>query len=319
MGKYKLSLWSVSILTALVTGCSTTEVVEPLPKLPEVPNYAHVAHPQGYDLTDIRLMFYSKLAPKPEDMKGCGDEMVKLRTMTTSIDEIATGARELVLKDPVKYHWCFYAKMIEVYDSLKSTDTYWSEKQKKVMEVYLTLVPIARAFKVEYGDVRYLRVANRQYKQMSEWVFYRKVDLTPEGTEELMEDVSSPFSLWKKPEIASESVLEKYGIARTEPSPMGLAMPEDRAPAALKPVEAPTSAPVAPSSEIAPQASTAAPVAPAATSPIVPTPVTAPVAPAEMVRAPAESIPPVAAAPAPAPEVVAPSVPDSGIPVVPSP
>lgn len=315
MGKQTLSLLTVSFLTALISGCSTTEVVEPLPKLPEVPNYAHVAHPQGYDLTDIRLMFYSKLAPKPEDMKGCGDEMLKLRSLTTSIDEVASGARELVLKDPVKYHWCFYAKMLEVYDSLKSTETYWSEKQKKVMEVYLTLVPIARAFKVEYGDVRYLRVANRQYKQMSEWVFYRKVDLTPEGTEEMMEDVSNPFSLWKKPEMASESVLEKYGIARTEPSPMGLAMPEERAPASLTPAQVPpTSAPIAPS-DITPQASSAAPVAPVASAPIAPVAV----APAEMVRAPAEAIPPVAAAPATVPEVAAPAIPEAGIPVVPSP
>lgn len=255
--------WTAFIVMGLAgfgAGCSSTEIVEPLPKLPEVPTYAHVAHPQGYDLTDIRLMFYSKLAPKPEDMKGCEAEMLQLRSLTTSIDEVATGARELVIKDPVKYHWCFYAKMLEVYDSLKSNDTFWSEKQKKMMEVYLTLVPIARAFKIEYGDVRYLRAASRQYKQMSEWVFYRKLDLTPDGTQELMEDVSNPFSLWKKPEVAQDSVLEKYGISRSEPSPMGLPQPEERSPAALKLSN--------PALEAAPGAQTAAPMSPVATAPL---------------------------------------------------
>ncbi|MCM0605041.1 MAG: hypothetical protein KA715_03050 [Xanthomonadaceae bacterium] len=256
----RLSLVIVNSLAVLTAGCSSTEIIEPLPKLPEVPTYAHVAHPQGYDLTDIRLLFYSKLSPKPDALNGCESEMLKLRTLTTSIDEITGGARELVIKDPVKYHWCFYAKMLEVYDSLKSNETFWLEKQKRLMEIYLTLVPIARAFKVEYGDVRYLRAASRQYKQMSEWVFYRKLDTTPDGTMELMEDVSNPFSLWKKPEMAQDSVLEKYGISKSEPSPMGLPMPEERAPAALKLMN--------PTTENAPSAQLAAPSAPVATAPI---------------------------------------------------
>lgn len=281
MNRLKITL-SVGALTVVLGACSSVEIVEPMPKLPEVPTYAHVAHPQGYDLTDIKLMFYSKMAPKPQDMKSCDAEMLQLRSLTTSIDEVAQGARELVIKDPVKYHWCFYSKLIEVHESLKDTDVYWSEKQKRVMEAYLAIVPIARAFKQEYGDVRYLRAANRHYRQMSQWVFYRKVELTPEGTQELMDDVANPFSLWKKNDVAADgSVLEKYGIARTEPNPMGLPMPEERAPAALPVPEG-----VAPVQPAASTSLTAEPTrAPASVEP-VPAPSSAPVAPLTPTLAP---------------------------------
>ena len=297
--KYRGSFISIACVLSL-SACSTTaEKVEPMPKLPEVPSYAHVSHPQGYDLTDIKMMFYSKLAPKPEDMKGCDAEMLKLRTATTSVDEISQGARELVLKDPVKYHWCFYAKILEINEAIKSPNVYWGERQKMVLETYLTMVPIARAFKLEYGDIRYLRAATRQYKQMSEWVFFRKLELTPEGTQELMDDVSNPFSLWKKPELAETSVLEKYGMSKSEPNPMGLPMPEERTPAALKVDEAKLPQPVAPLVDTAPAAPAALPkvdeVAPTAAAPAA---VPAPTA-AQPERLPAQE--PVAPAVAPSP------------------
>lgn len=199
------------VLVVLVTvgaGCSTTQIIAPPP--PNPPEYLSVVHPRGADIGDLMAIFQDPTAPRdPSFSKSCDRDFRQLKSRSISIDEMNRGLSELVRRDPVHYHWCFYAKVLLVENELKK-DQYLDQKQRIVLDGFDFLTPISRIFSSEYHDSRYLRWAVVKYKHLSEWVFYRKLDLTPAGTEELVQ-ASNPFGLWRQLE-QSAPVLEKYNI-----------------------------------------------------------------------------------------------------------
>ena len=176
------SYWSSVSASCLVLGwlfgfggCSTTQVA-PLTALPEAPpTYIQVPHPSGLDSGDLVAIFAEKGAPSPDEFKDCEADFKALRSKTQSQDELLQGAREFVRRDPVRYHWCFYSRLYDLDTKLKTAD-YLDEKQKLLLDRYLFLTPIARAFQVEYNESRYLRWAVSRYRQMSETVFSGKLN-----------------------------------------------------------------------------------------------------------------------------------------------
>lgn len=243
-------------------GCSGAQV-SPLPVLPETPpGYVRVPHPEGMNIGDILAIFTDKDAPSPDSLKNCDATFMKLRTMTDSTDELNEGARELVRADPIRFHWCFYARILTLEEQLKLTP-YVDERQKHVLDAYLFLTPIARAYLLEYHDSRYLRWAVSRYRRLSEHVFYRKVELSPRATQELAES-KNPFGLLRDSESESLGVLEKYGLVRpSDPVPPA---PDALPPTAVLP-EAPTGVSIssepAPASPPAPEAERAPASSPA--------------------------------------------------------
>lgn len=206
--------FALSALGFQLLSCSTTErVPDPVPTIAP-PDYVQVPHPLGFDIGDVQALFGMSNAPKPETLNACDADFRKLEKVTRQPDEIRKGARELVLQDPVNYHWCFYAKILNLESQLKNS-SFIEEKQKALLETYSFLTPIARAYMVEYKDSRYLRWAVRHYRAVSEWVFYRKLDQSEQMTQLLVE-VSNPFALWRD-SSAERSVLEKYHLAKPKP------------------------------------------------------------------------------------------------------
>ncbi len=213
-----------ALVISLFSGCSTTEVVPVPVPTPEPPAYVHAPHPVGSSEAELRAIFMDRNAPTPDALKDCQAEHAKLLTATASIDERRQGIRELIKRDPLRYHWCFYSKVQELHEKLASAD-YIDEKQKAVLEAYAFLTPVARAFLSEFKDSRYLRWAVRDYKRLSERVFYRKMDASPQLTAELLEG-SNPFGNWRDPASdvtatpspSPKTVLEKYGFAEPSPS-----------------------------------------------------------------------------------------------------
>lgn len=284
---------------AAIGGCTTAELSPPgpLPALP--PPYVQVAHPNGYTISDLRAIFTTPSAPKEEEFKDCDADFKKLRSATQVSAELAQGARELVRRDPVKYHWCYYGRVLQLEDTLKS-ESYLDEKQKSVIDTYAVLTPLARAFMQEYHDSRYMRWGVNHYRQVSAWIFYRKMEMTPQATSELVE-ASNPFGLLKEASPALP-ILEKYGIAKA-PDPVPLPPPATTA--ASVPPTMPATPPAVPDQSVAGEvaavpASTASPVpapeplAPASTLTTAPgaTPATEFVAPpVETVAAPAPAAP----------------------------
>jgi hypothetical protein len=185
-----------------------------------VPDFARVMHPDGYDIGDLRTLFKRREAPDPASLASCDQDYRKLKTYTESADELKEGVREMVRRDPTAYHWCFYSKVLALEEFLRS-DAFIDQKQKKVLETYEFITPVARGFMTEFRDSRYFRWASYRYRQISAAVFYRKLEMTPNATEELV-DVGNPFlprsgneAQSTQSEIENNSkdrILEKYHI-----------------------------------------------------------------------------------------------------------
>lgn len=204
------SLMAASLIYSLLQleACTTTELVTPLP--PNPPTYVQVPHPQGAQISDLFAIFTEPGAPVLATYpKTCDSAFKKLKSLTRSKKEFEDGVLELVKRNPVHHHWCFYAKLLELENSLK-TETFVDVKQKRLLDTYEYLVPIAKVFESQFHDTRYLRIAVIRYRKASEWVFFRKLDLTPEGTADLVQP-TNPFGLWKD-SVPQYSVLEKYNI-----------------------------------------------------------------------------------------------------------
>ncbi len=209
---------SLLIAMILAASCSSIEV-NPPPPLPEPPDYVRVPHPEGLDIADLNAIFSSKEAPETGSLKGCDADLAKLRSLTANPEELAQGARELVRSNPVGYHWCFYRQILDLEHHLKE-DNYFDERQKHVVEVYLFLTPIARAFIFEFGDSRYLRWAIARYRRLSEFVFFRKVEIAPRMSSDLIVNSADPIGFVRTTEPQDQSMLEKYGLAKTGDVPM---------------------------------------------------------------------------------------------------
>jgi len=228
-------VFSVGILAA----CSTTPKVADehaaSPISPPIPDFLEVSHPTGYGLADVKAIFLDSKAPSTDSLKGCDQNYMKLSSLTPSEEERLLGARELVRTDPVSYHWCFYGKILELEDKVK-TDSYIDQKQTDVLKAYAFLVPIARGFLSEYKDSRYLRWAVKHYRNVSDAVFYRRLEMTPEMTSELVL-AFDPFP--SNPVLEITSVLAKYKIVNSEASAVPVSSPTSVvAPASPSPVSA---------------------------------------------------------------------------------
>ncbi len=345
--KATVQLWAATLLTGMVSSCATTKV-EPLPPLPEAPSYVQVPHPEGLEYGDLMAIFTEQGAPAPASLKGCEGEFTKLRKATLSKEELLNGARELVKRDPTKYHWCFYGTLMTLETQVKEM-AYIDERQKAILDAYVFITPIARAFHLEYQDSRYLRWAVQRYRRFSEYVFYRRLEPTPQTNSELV-GTTQPWGAFRTP-AAERGVLNKYGIvpeATAHEPPADSANPvenpvieEAKAPAAQVPAaqppvataagvpaaavpqpSAPAQAALPVSAEIHPAITQdVKPQTPSAVAPVAPalpaSPVEAklqvpadspPVAPIEMTPAPLTANPPPVA---PAPVMGAPVVPGS--------
>lgn len=212
----KQDLLKIVIILVLFTHCSTTEV-EPVKPLPEVPEYTKVQHPTSFDLIDIKMALQSAEAPKQYEQDQCDAEYSKLSEVTLNLNEIQKGLLELVKENPEKYHWCFYSKLYKLHEDLKVVSNL-QDKQKKVLETYAFITPLARAYYYQFHDTRYLRMAVYFYKQFSSSYFYRNLEETPEMAKLLViKDIQNPFGFYQQNSNESQSVLEKYGLRKPVP------------------------------------------------------------------------------------------------------
>ncbi len=273
----------------LLAGCSSTVTVSEKIPLPEVPEYVKVPHPAGFELADLKAIFFSPLAPKGvlgEFGDTCDDEFKKLSQLTTSKDDIRKGAVELVTQDPERMHWCFYAKISKLQDTIQG-DTTWNTRQKKVLDTFGFLGPIANAYVDVYKDSRYLRWAALYYSKISEWVFFKKVNPTPDSTLNFVQNSRSDLEPWVQVQktngqVTTTSVFSKYGISLAptiagsgQVNPLNSNITQNpettQDPAVTTPVTAPATAEAVPTEDPsrAPASATKAVPAPAAVTPDV--------------------------------------------------
>ncbi|MBS1962765.1 MAG: hypothetical protein JST04_11145 [Bdellovibrionales bacterium] len=237
---------SASFLAALVGGLSSCAVLQPNvieptadapapPAAVEAPGYAGVPHPLGLQIGDVAALFATPGAPKrgSDEMKTCAADYDALAKATKAKDELKQGLLELVRKEPIRYHWCFYSKILDLEEKLRGAQML-DDRQRAVVEAYRFLAPLSRVFYREFHDSRYLRWAVSYYRRASELAFYRRVETSPGLTQELV-GAGGDETTRGITEKAT-SVLEKYGIIvpeRLQPGqspdeiPKGDALPSD--------------------------------------------------------------------------------------------
>lgn len=248
-------------------GCTTTELSPP--EVPNPPSYMQVPHPEGMDLGDLTRVLLDEKAPKdPEFGKTCDQAFSTVKKLVKSKAELEEGVLELVIEEPVHYHWCFYSKLNWIENEMRG-DKYIDEKQKLLIQGFEFLVPVAKAFQREFKDSRYLRWAVFRYKKNSELVFYRKLDLTPAGTMELVQP-TNPFGLWRKDTPAEVSVLEKYHFRRSPDQAQGQQSFQSPVPTAPILVGDAAGSPMPSPAPVASQVLDPIPVAPQATGSVTP-------------------------------------------------
>lgn len=194
-----------------LSGCASEELT-PLPLLPEPPAYSGVPHPNRMEIPEIASIFEDPKAPRRDLLTQCDQDIQTLKDKAASKEEFRQGVVELVDEDPVKNHWCFYHKVLELTE-LSKDQTLVREKQMKFIQTYNVLVPMAFAFKREFNDSRYYQWAIYIYRQLSEQILFKQVSVTPLG-EKLISGVGEvPRELISKSQKANApSILVKYGL-----------------------------------------------------------------------------------------------------------
>lgn len=243
------SLTILAMTVSTLSACSSTTEIHENPTIPEVPEYVKVPHPVNFELASLRAIFFNPLAPKDvqaEFSENCDQDFQKLAEASNSLQERKDAAIEMVSVDPERMHWCFYAKISKLQDTLQS-DTTWNQRQKKVLRTFVFLSPLANAFLEVYHDSRYLRWATQYYSKISEWVFFRKVTPSPDSSLAVISGANDgrlePWIPVESKVSKRDSVFSKYGIS-LQPTIASGTNPLDyteRMPASEEPV---TAAPV---------------------------------------------------------------------------
>ncbi len=205
--------------------CTTVEIVPP----PTPPALIRVVHPEAWSASlmtpdELTKLFLSAQAPTDTSFyMSCDQDVRKLYEATKSVSERVQGIRELILRSPVAYHWCFYGKLRQIEQDLQK-DSLFQEKKKRILEAYVFLAPVAKVFAESFHDSRYLRWASVRYQRTSGSFLFRKVDFTPEGTSLLVE-ASHPLGLWH--DETSSTVLDRYKLkGRPDLSVVAVGMPK---------------------------------------------------------------------------------------------
>ena len=159
-------------------GCSTPKTKAPAVVVQPVPLNLQSPHPRTLESADLRALLKNPDAPEASRLDACDADFVELKERAQNSHEFSEGVRELVVSDPIKYHWCFYFKVLKLNDALQAS-TEIEQRQSNILRVYLFLAPVARAFFSEFSDPRYLRRAIFKYRSLSETAFYRRVELSP--------------------------------------------------------------------------------------------------------------------------------------------
>jgi hypothetical protein len=93
---------------------------------------------------------------------------------------------------------------------MKNDSLFLDEKQREIVSEFEFLVPLARGFEEALHDTRYVRWAVQRYQHFSDWIFYRKLVLSPQGMQDLVQP-ANPFGVLRSP-ASTSSILEKYEI-----------------------------------------------------------------------------------------------------------
>lgn len=225
--KSKEKFWVLLFLVG-ASSCSTMtfEPAERLPPEKETPSEKIVSseainlqHPEDASLSALENLFAKKSVPNwsKETNEKCEEPILTLKDKSRSLEEFHQGVKELIHQNPSLFHWCFYGKILELEKQLNA-EVFILEKQNLFINTFKFLAPLSKAFLSETLDSRYYRYSIARYQQLSERLFFKKVEVQPEVTERLIQ-VHQSESSNRAPanlDASQESVLKKHQIPLTK-------------------------------------------------------------------------------------------------------
>jgi len=182
--------------------------------------YQDRPHPKGLKIGDIMDIFTDKRAPSLESLKKCDLQFVQFSTKeAVSKDARKLWASGFVKNDPYLTHWCFYTRLMLVVNSIFQESETWAYSDNLIQE-FMYLAPIARAFLDWHGDIQYLFFSIRQYSILHEKIFREKVELTPEMTSFLVRYYGGKYKrpikqnflpdFTKKPKLQKTDIVSEF-------------------------------------------------------------------------------------------------------------
>ncbi len=177
-------------------GCQTGEIRPEGAASFLPPSYVRVPHPATSQLGDLQNLFLRPEAPSLDDvLLSCDGPFHRMEQVSLSYARRKAALARLVHEDPSLYHWCFYGKLLGLQLDLRD-EVYLEERQRKTVETFEFLAPLAREFLTQFQDTRYLRFAMERYRDWSPWIFFRKTEISAQGTLDLVAP-ANPFGLWR--------------------------------------------------------------------------------------------------------------------------
>ena len=190
----------------MVFGCSSPAQVR-TPTAPESATSASMVvklqHPDGLKVEDLHKLFANIGAPNFGSLEKCDFDYQVERTLAHSSEELITAFRVHVQNDAEKYHWCFYAKLLELDESLKK-EGFLEDKQKRILSAFSFITHLAKVFQIEREDTHYLRAAVFTYRELNRSHFFRDMKMTS-GTRYDLLSPEFPEGLPQKSQKPSDS------------------------------------------------------------------------------------------------------------------
>jgi hypothetical protein len=156
-----ITIFSITLMGMSLGACSSSSGVL---SVTDATTTVGMPHPENYELAALKSLFKHPNAPKAvlgEFADRCDEDFNE------------KNATQLVQQDAERMHWCFYAKLYRLQESLQG-NIRWNIRQKKVKDAFQFLSPVAFAFQQLKQDSHYLAWEKHFSTQTNEWVFFKK-------------------------------------------------------------------------------------------------------------------------------------------------
>ncbi len=138
--------------------------------------------PKGNSMGDVLELFVHEKAPALREYENCDRRYFDFRSKEVKVTQSQINlARELVKKYRDETHWCFFVKLLEIGNPL-GFEAFDTANEKKFIESFMYLAPVATAFQIETASVDYLVIAGFQYQNLAMTFTGKSLNVSPSIT-----------------------------------------------------------------------------------------------------------------------------------------
>jgi hypothetical protein len=134
-------------------------------------------HPASIQESDLIALFTDPKVPTGDVLERCDFEYHVEKSLSKGKQKLFFALPKYVQADPLRYHWCFYYRTQQLVTRVVDANT---------ALVYVEfLADLARIFKADFDDSRYLTHVIQVYRELSRREFFTPLRLSSETIQEL--------------------------------------------------------------------------------------------------------------------------------------